>query len=348
MPLEAELAQHRGRRAAGGLGLLQLAGRALDAQDPAHGRRHREVALARDLPVDPERLLGQRVAPGELPLRRQQIGEIEQGAGQKRVRAAALAPDRERPAEGRLGRVELSLRGQHGPEVVPALRGLLARGTRPHQALSQRLPVQGIGLGVPAETLVDGPDGAPDRRGDDRVRDPAGVHLLDPFRERVHHRRLPRAALPRVCRLEQVHQEAADRHRLGLAPRGPVPLPHDAGDARDERHDRRRQHRHAEPVAADEPRGDVAEGRRPRGHRLVLEVALEVEGERVGGLVAPVAVPLDRLDHDPVEVAAQLRGEARPAWSAGAGPSSWRYPPRASRPGGSAWGCRRFPARTAR
>lgn len=41
-------------------------------------------------------------------------------------------------------------------------------------------------------------------------------------------------------------------------------------------------------------------------HRLVIEGALEVRCQRVGGLITPVAVFLQHLEDDPIEVAAQF------------------------------------------
>ena len=43
-------------------------------------------------------------------------------------------------------------------------------------------------------------------------------------------------------------------------------------------------------------------------HRLVVQVAAQVQGQRVGRLVAPVAVLLQGLESDPVQVALELRG----------------------------------------
>ena len=78
----------------------------------------------------------------------------------------------------------------------------------------------------------------------------------------------------------------------------------------------------------------VAHRRRTRRHRLVVQVALEVHRQAVGRLVAPVAVLLQRLHHDPVEVAldqpAQL-GRLRPAVGGDASPA-----PPSSRAAGSA------------
>ena len=60
----------------------------------------------------------------------------------------------------------------------------------------------------------------------------------------------------------------------------------------------------------------VAGRRRARLDRLVGQVALHVAGEAVGRLVAAVAVLLQRLHHDPVQLAAHQPAELAPARSA--------------------------------
>ena len=61
----------------------------------------------------------------------------------------------------------------------------------------------------------------------------------------------------------------------------------------------------------------VRRRRRTGQHRLVVQVALDVGGEAVGRLVAPGAVLLQRLHHDPVQLAADQRAELLRARSAG-------------------------------
>ena len=53
----------------------------------------------------------------------------------------------------------------------------------------------------------------------------------------------------------------------------------------------------------------VAHRRRARLHRLVVQVVLEVHRQAVGRLVAPRPVLLQRLHHDPVEVALDQQGQ---------------------------------------
>ena len=55
----------------------------------------------------------------------------------------------------------------------------------------------------------------------------------------------------------------------------------------------------------------IARRRRARLHRLVGQVALHVQREAVGRLVAAVAVLLQRLHHDPVQLAAHQLGQLR-------------------------------------
>ena len=47
----------------------------------------------------------------------------------------------------------------------------------------------------------------------------------------------------------------------------------------------------------------IARRGRPRGHGFVVEIPLQVAGERVGGVVAAGAILLDRLQRNPVELA---------------------------------------------
>jgi len=62
-------------------------------------------------------------------------------------------------------------------------------------------------------------------------------------------------------------------------------------------------------VPAGELLEDVTEARLPGGHRLVVEIALEVLREFVGRLVAAVAVLFHRLEHDPIQIAADQPAE---------------------------------------
>ena len=60
----------------------------------------------------------------------------------------------------------------------------------------------------------------------------------------------------------------------------------------------------------------VAQRRGTRLHRLVMQIMLDVHGQAVGRLVAPLPVLLQRLHHDPVEVALDQQtqlGRLRPA-----------------------------------
>ena len=74
---------------------------------------------------------------------------------------------------------------------------------------------------------------------------------------------------------------------------------------------RRRQHRPLVPPR--ELPQPIPRRRRAGLHRLVVQVALHVRGEAVGRLVAAVAVLLQRLHHDPVQLAAHQLASASPA-----------------------------------
>ena len=63
-------------------------------------------------------------------------------------------------------------------------------------------------------------------------------------------------------------------------------------------------------VAMDRLRQAIAKPRRTRRHRLVVEVPSDVRRQLRRGLVTARAVLLERLEHDPVEVAAQLARQA--------------------------------------
>jgi len=58
------------------------------------------------------------------------------------------------------------------------------------------------------------------------------------------------------------------------------------------------------PVAPGELPQPVPRRRRTGLHRLIVQVALHIHREAVGGLVTPVAVLFQRLHHDPVQLAA--------------------------------------------
>ena len=66
-----------------------------------------------------------------------------------------------------------------------------------------------------------------------------------------------------------------------------------------------------DPVAADELFGLVQAARRAGDDRLMVEEPVDVRFELRGGAVAPRPVLLQRLHHDPVEVAADLPQEGR-------------------------------------
>ena len=91
-------------------------------------------------------------------------------------------------------------------------------------------------------------------------------------------------------------------------------------------------------VPAHEPAGAVERARRARHHRLVREMAPDVVGELRRRAVAALAVLLDRLEHDPVEVAAQSARERGRVGRARAGDRgrragrAWRSGPRGAAP----------------
>ena len=112
--------------------------------------------------------------------------------------------------------------------------------------------------------------------------------------------------------------ESRRRSSLALVSRCRLPWLAAASDQnRARRQPRHRQHTTRATAAAVAtarlvPPGELAEAvprrRRARLHRLVVQVALHVRREAVGRLVAAVAVLLQRLHHDPVQLAAhQLR-----------------------------------------
>jgi hypothetical protein len=74
----------------------------------------------------------------------------------------------------------------------------------------------------------------------------------------------------------------------------------------DQRDRCQRPHSDAEPVPVHEFPDGIHLGRWPGDHRLVVEIAANVVAERVRRFVPAAAVVLDRLQGDPVQVAAQL------------------------------------------
>ena len=111
-------------------------------------------------------------------------------------------------------------------------------------------------------------------------------------------------------RLDVEDDRADEPARLVEAPLGQAGLPRGHHDPTHEggRHQEGRRHRGAVP--AHELAGAVADRVRPGGDRKPFEVAPEVLGQLVGGAIAPLGLLAQRLEHDRVQVAAQL-GPAR-------------------------------------
>src|SRR5262249_15240518 len=62
------------------------------------------------------------------------------------------------------------------------------------------------------------------------------------------------------------------------------------------------------------PSGELAESvhraRRACWYRFIIEIALQIRGESAGRFVAPVTVLIQRLHHDPVQLAAEKQAQA--------------------------------------
>ena len=116
---------------------------------------------------------------------------------------------------------------------------------------------------------------------------------------------------PLLLALQPVHlgQDRLDLPGHLRLPRRPVAhRPADAAAEQHQEEQHQRRHRQAALVPPGELPQPVPRRRRARLHRLVGQVALHVQREAVGRLVAAVAVLLQRLHHDPVQLAAdQLR-----------------------------------------
>ena len=67
--------------------------------------------------------------------------------------------------------------------------------------------------------------------------------------------------------------------------------------------------KHQRSVAAHELAHPVCGAGRPRGHRLITEMILNVGSQCIGRLVAAGAILLQALHHDPVQIATQIDGE---------------------------------------
>ena len=212
VPLESEIAQHRERRPAGGLGLRQLGGAELrgsairpSADTTATWRSPYTAAEDRAAPRS-----GERVGAGAISLRH---WSPRRGRGSVPATSVSSEPRRRRQissarsyAATRPSRTcpdrRTARRGRSSSRRSPRSRDRSARAARASAARIER-----VGLREAAET--------PGRRRPmvplDRRRRRAGramlpgVHAaLTPARERLGHRRLPRATLPRVGRPQHV------------------------------------------------------------------------------------------------------------------------------------------------
>ncbi len=260
---------------------------------------------------------------GLLMLRSQRLAGGRQDGVQKCTGFLGLTLSVEGPAQGILGGDRLGV-----------LRA------EANQSQLDGPPRELFRLPILAQFLVGLPQGMADRRLDQT---PFGEYLGDLLlgsgQELVHRRHRPLGPRRAGGADHVVDQEVDDLAGLGGAAVrllageiGPVPLPghldpcgpfglqpalsqllgahrpdglpgahRRADDQRRRHHGRRRQHR---PVP---PRGlpqAVRGRRRPGLHRLMIQVAAQVGRQGVGRLVPPVAVLLQALHHDPVQLAA--------------------------------------------
>ncbi len=259
------------------------------------------------------------VPPPELPsfavqrLRARQIAAPEQDAGEivlslERVRmlvAETLAPDLEHALES-------GLRFVVTPE--PPLRG----GQRAHRrhraqvALAELAPqrveraaVQWLGAVVEAESVVGVADGLLEPSLHDRLGGELGAHALGAAVEHLAGSDGVAARIAGVGLGEDVDQELGDApggRRLAVGAHHADGGADHRGQQSGERDGARAHH---QPVPADEAASAVDRARRARHHRLARQVAPDVVGELRRRAVAALAVLLDRLEHDPVEIAAQ-------------------------------------------
>jgi len=138
-----------------------------------------------------------------------------------------------------------------------------------------------------------------------------GLNLVGGVIEIFGHRDGAAVAL-RVRAPEQLGKEGGNSFGflsglfLGVAfARGTDGLPGTGDGGDDEDGGNRRRHPEGGLVALSELAEPVACGRGARAHRFVGQMASDVQGERVGRLVAARAVLVERLHHDPVQIAAQ-------------------------------------------
>ena len=103
--------------------------------------------------------------------------------------------------------------------------------------------------------------------------------------------------------------DSRDRCASASARCFPQQSPCGGGDAGQQRHGDGGSGSEPELVPSHEAREQIAGARRTGHDRLILQMPAEVGGEAVGGFVAAAAVFLERLHHDPVEVAADLFAE---------------------------------------
>ncbi len=126
----------------------------------------------------------------------------------------------------------------------------------------------------------------------------------------VHVRGQALARLRRVHLREHVLLKLRDEFQFAGALRG-LPQSHARPDhAGDEEDERRAQPDDQAAVAAAELRELVPRAGGSRGDRLVLEVAADVGGQTLGGLVAPGLVLFERLGDDGLDIAAQRAVDA--------------------------------------
>jgi hypothetical protein len=142
---------------------------------------------------------------------------------------------------------------------------------------------------------------------------PGQLHLEPPHAgiEQRARRDVAAAAALRVRHLEQPGREGRDPLRdvrlhiraVALA-RRLAREPGHAGSEQDRRQEEARGHGDADPVPSYETAGLIRPGRRAREHGLVRRVTREVRRQLERRCVPPVAVGLEGLDDDPVEITA--------------------------------------------
>ena len=172
------------------------------------------------------------------------------------------------------------------------------------------------GLRVHAEVGVHTPDGGRQPCLYFRLVAQTVFHLTGSIGQNLSSRERVAPRLTRVRDVEEAHQKLGHLLRGRRLAVGAIAFLRDSPRL-DRHHDRERRQEHdqqrrggdAKPVAPDKLAHPITDGRWTGQDRLIVQMPPDIERQRVRSLVAAGPVLLERLQRDPVEVAAELAHE---------------------------------------